>query len=135
MIKPGGVSIWWCTDGSPALVAGDHLQAGGVAQKLVQRAHDAAELGPEVALLHPALQHQLVQHHGAVHGRGQPVVLLHRRHHLGGRTSLHRLVGEEGALIGRVLFNVYRTAFIMHIFFKNHIKERKYKVYKRICMN
>ena len=55
---------------SPALVAGDHLEACGVTQQLVQCAHDAAKLGPQVALLHPALQHQLVQHHGTVHGRG-----------------------------------------------------------------
>lgn len=70
---------------SPWVGAGHHLEAGSVAEQLVQGADDAGELGPQVSLLHPALQHQLVQHHGTVHGRGQPVVLLHRRHHL--RTS------------------------------------------------
>lgn len=67
---------------SPRVCAGDHLEGGGVAEKLVQGADDLAELGPQVPLLHPALQHELVQHHGAVHGRGQAVVLLHSSHHL-----------------------------------------------------
>lgn len=66
----------------PRVRAGHHLEAAGVAQQFVQRVDDARELGPQVALLHPAFQHELVQHHGAVHGRGKPVVLLHRGHHL-----------------------------------------------------
>lgn len=76
---------------SPWVGAGHHLEAGGVAEQLVQGADDARELGPQVPLLHPALQHQLMQHHGTVHGWGQPVVLLYCRHHLNRKSLLTRL--------------------------------------------
>lgn len=55
---------------SPWVAAGHHLEARGVAEQFVQGADDTGELGPQVSLLHPALKHQLVQHHGAIHGRG-----------------------------------------------------------------
>lgn len=55
---------------SPWVAAGHHLEARGVAEQFVQGADDTGELGPQVSLLHPAFKHQLVQHHGAIHGRG-----------------------------------------------------------------
>lgn len=45
------------------------FEAVGVADHLVQRVDDLAELGPVVAVLLPAVQHELVQRARAVHGR------------------------------------------------------------------
>lgn len=45
------------------------FEAVGVSDHLVQRVDDLAELGPVVAVLLPAIQHELVQRAGAVHGR------------------------------------------------------------------
>ena len=62
--SPGG-------DGAAA-----RLEGGGVTDHLVQHADQVGELGPGVAVLLPAVQHELMEHQGAVHGRGQPEVLL-----------------------------------------------------------
>ena len=55
---------------------GHGLQGGGVAYHLVQGVDDVGEAWPSVAVLLPAVQHELVQSGGAVHRGGQPVVLL-----------------------------------------------------------
>lgn len=55
---------------------GHGLQGVGVTDHLVQVVDDLAEFGPVVAVLLPAVQHELVQCAGTVHGWGQPVVLL-----------------------------------------------------------
>lgn len=67
------------------MCAGHHFEAGGVADEFVQRVDDLRELGPQVPLLHPAVEHELVESGGAVHGRGQSIVLLHRIYHLQGQ--------------------------------------------------
>lgn len=72
---------------SPGGQRGRGLQRVGVADHLVQVVDDLAELGPVVALLLPAVQHELVQHAGAVHGGGQPVVLLDGGDDLQGATE------------------------------------------------
>lgn len=59
------------------------FEAVGVADHLVQRVDDLPKLGPVVAVLLPAVQHELVQGAWAVHGRWQPVVLLYGIDHLG----------------------------------------------------
>lgn len=62
-------------------------EAAGVADELVQEAEDVVEARPPAALLLPAVNHQLVQSHGAAHGRRQPVTLLYGQDHLqGGHT-------------------------------------------------
>lgn len=64
--------------------SGHSFQAGGVADHLVQRVYDVGEAWPSVAVLLPAVKHQLVQGGRAVHGRGQSIVLLDSIDHLGG---------------------------------------------------
>lgn len=61
---------------------GHGFETGRVPNHLVQRADDVSEAGSYVAVLLPAVQHQLVQGAGAVHGRGQTVVLLDGINHL-----------------------------------------------------
>lgn len=53
------------------------LESVGVADHLVQGADDLAEFRPVVAVFLPAVQHQLMQSTGTVHGGRQPVVLLY----------------------------------------------------------
>lgn len=64
------------------------LQAVGVTDHLVQVVDNLAKLGPVVAFLLPAVQHELVEGAGAVHGRGQPVVLLDGVDDLQGETQI-----------------------------------------------
>lgn len=59
------------------------FEAVGVADHLVQRVDNLAELGPVVAVLLPAVQHKLVQGAWAVHGWWQPIVLLYGINYLG----------------------------------------------------
>lgn len=61
---------------TPRRQRGHGLQRVGIADHLVQVADNLAELGPVVAVLLPAVQHELVQRAGTVHGWRQPVVLL-----------------------------------------------------------
>lgn len=59
-------------------------QTAGVADQFVQEGDDVGELGPMASLLLPAVQHELVQGHGAAHWRRQPVALLDGQNHLQG---------------------------------------------------
>ncbi len=61
---------------------GYSFEAGGVTDHLVQGADDVSEAGSYIAVLLPAVQHQLVQGTGAVHRRRQAVVLLNGINHL-----------------------------------------------------
>lgn len=76
--------IWpaWFDLPSGLCAVGDHLEAGSVADKLIQRGHNLGEFGPQVSLFYPAVQHELVQCCGAVHGWGESIVLLHGIYHL-----------------------------------------------------
>lgn len=58
------------------------LQSVGVADQLVQHVDDLSELWPVGPLPLPAVQHELVERHGAVHGRGQPIALINSLDHL-----------------------------------------------------
>lgn len=62
---------------------GYSFEAGGVTDHLVQGADNVGEPGSYVAVLLPAVKHQLVQGTGAVHRRRQTVVLLDGIDHLG----------------------------------------------------
>lgn len=73
---------------SPRRQRGHGLQRVGVADHLVQVVDNLAELGPVVAVLLPAVQHELVQRAGTVHGRRQPVVLLYSVDDLQGETQI-----------------------------------------------
>lgn len=66
----------------PRMCAGDHLKAGGIANKFVQGVDDLRELRSQVSFFHPAVQHKLMQGSRAVHGWGQSVVLLDCVDHL-----------------------------------------------------
>ncbi|TNN79359.1 hypothetical protein EYF80_010383 [Liparis tanakae] len=57
-------------------------QAAGVTDQFIQEGNDIGEFGPMTPLLLPAVQHQLVQGHGAAHWCRQPVALLNRENHL-----------------------------------------------------
>ena len=57
-------------------------QAAGVADQFVQEGNDIGEFWPMTPLLLPAVQHQLVQGHGAAHGCRQSVALFDRQNHL-----------------------------------------------------
>lgn len=62
-------------------------EAARVTDQLVQEAEDVVEARPPAALLLPAVNHQLVQSHGAAHGCRQPVTFLYGQDHLrGGHT-------------------------------------------------
>lgn len=58
------------------------LQSVGVADQLVQHVDDLSKLWPVSPLSLPAVQHELVERHGAVHGRGQPIALINSLDHL-----------------------------------------------------
>lgn len=87
-----GFLSWFCTKHiltfyneslpSGLCVVSDHLEAGGIADKLIQRGDNLGEFGSQVPLFHPAVQHELVQCCWAVHGWGQSIVLLHSIYHL-----------------------------------------------------
>lgn len=57
-------------------------QAAGVADQFIQEGNDIGEFWPMTPLLLPAVQHQLVQGHGAAHGCRQSVALFDRQDHL-----------------------------------------------------
>lgn len=63
---------------------GYSFEAGGVTDHLVQGADNVVEAGSYVAVLLPAVQHQLVQGTGAVHRWWKTVVLLNGINHLRG---------------------------------------------------
>lgn len=67
---------------------GHGLQRVGITDHLVQVVDDLAELGPVVAVLLPAVQHELVECAGTVHGWGQPVVLLNSIDYLRGDAQI-----------------------------------------------
>lgn len=58
------------------------FQAVGVADQFIQHVDDLAKLWPFGSFLLPAVQHQLVQGNGAVHGWRQPVTFLDSLYHL-----------------------------------------------------
>lgn len=58
------------------------LQRVGVADQLVQHVDDLSELGPVGPFPLPAVEHELVQRHGTVHGRRQPVAFIDGLDHL-----------------------------------------------------
>ena len=64
------------SDVSPCCCTCDDLQTAWVPDELVQNADNLLKLGSVVSVLLPAIEHQLIQRSWAVHGRGQPVVLL-----------------------------------------------------------
>lgn len=68
----------------PVHVLHQREEAAGVADELVQEAEDVVEARPPAALLLPAVNHQLMQSHGAAHRRRQPVPLLYGQDHLRG---------------------------------------------------
>lgn len=64
------------------------LQGVRVTDQLVQHVDDLAELWPVRPLPLPAVQHELMERHGAVHGRRQPVAFHNRFDHLERHQSL-----------------------------------------------
>lgn len=66
----------------PGRRVGRDFEAAGVADEFIQDADDLLELGPVVPLFLPAVQHQLVEGGGAVHGRGEAVTFIHRLYDL-----------------------------------------------------
>ena len=96
-------------DDLPGGGVGCDLQAAGIANELVQDADDLLKLWPVVAVLLPAVQHQLVECGGTVHRRGQSVALVHRFDHLQPKQkqerTKHRIIIQPGILAsGRTLF-------------------------------
>ena len=57
-------------------------QSPGVTDEFVQHVEDLAEGGSLCSVSLPTVEHELVQHHGTVHGSWQPVALLYRFNHL-----------------------------------------------------
>lgn len=66
----------------PGRRVGCDFEAAGVADEFVQDADDLLELGPVVPLFLPAVQHQLVEGSGAVHGRRETITFIHRLYDL-----------------------------------------------------
>lgn len=64
------------------------LQGVGVADQLVQHVDNLSELWPVSPLSLPAVQHELVECNGTVHGWGQSIALINGFDHLGGRLAL-----------------------------------------------
>ena len=60
------------------------LQSIGVANQLVQHVDNLSKLWPVGPLSLPAVQHELVQRHRAVHGRWQPIALINSLDYLNG---------------------------------------------------
>lgn len=61
------------------------LQGIGVADQFVQHVDDLSKLWPVGSLSLPAIQHELVESHRAVHGWGQPITLVNSLNHLDSR--------------------------------------------------
>lgn len=57
-------------------------QAAGVADQFIQKGNNISEFGPMTPLLLPAVQHQLVQGHGAAHWCRQPIALFNGQNYL-----------------------------------------------------
>lgn len=64
------------------------LQGVGVADQLVQHVDDLSKLWPVSPLSLPTVQHELVERHGTVHGRGQPIALINSLDHLDSTSML-----------------------------------------------
>lgn len=73
----------------PGRGVGCDFEAAGVADEFIQDADDLLELGPVVPLFLPAVQHQLVEGGGAVHGRREAVTFIHRLDDLDGGKRRH----------------------------------------------
>lgn len=58
------------------------LQCVRVADQLVQHVDDLSKFRSVGSLSLPAVQHELVECHRAVHGRGQPIALINSLDHL-----------------------------------------------------
>lgn len=69
-------------------------QAAGIADQLVQEADHVAKPWSSTAFLLPAEKHELVQGHGAAHGRREPVALLYRQNYLQ-NTDTQNLTGIQ----------------------------------------
>lgn len=67
-------------------LASGPLQGVGVADQFVQHVDDLSELWPVGPLPLPTVQHELVQGHGAVHGRWQPIAFVNGLDHLQSRS-------------------------------------------------
>lgn len=74
--------------------AGNCFKAGGVADEFVKRIDDIREAWPSVPIFLPAVEHQLVESSGTVHGGRQPVILLYSIDHLHTQILLS-FVGEH----------------------------------------
>lgn len=66
----------------PGRRVGCDFEATRVADEFIQDADDLFELRPVVPLFLPAVQHQLVEGSGAVHGRGEAVTFIYRLYYL-----------------------------------------------------
>lgn len=71
-----------CLFDSHSGYTGDCFKAGGVADEFVERIDDIREARPSVPIFLPAVEHQLVESSGTVHGGRQPVILLYGVDHL-----------------------------------------------------
>lgn len=67
---------------SPDGAVGELFQTVGVADEFVKSVDDLPKFGPFASGLLPAVQHQLVEDHRAVHRSGQPVTLIYSFNHL-----------------------------------------------------
>ncbi len=73
-------SFYWFD--SHSRYTGDCFKAGGVADEFVESIDDIREARPSVPIFLPAVEHQLVESSGTVHGGRQPVILLYSIDHL-----------------------------------------------------
>lgn len=89
---------------------GYSFEAGGVTDHLVQGADNVCEAGSYVTVLLPTVEHQLVQGTGAVHRRGQAVVLFNGINHL----------GEKGWEAWIVIYSVICIADLYYITHLSH---------------
>lgn len=64
------------------------LQSVGVTNQLVQHVNNLPKLWPVGPLSLPAIQHELVERHRAIHGWGQPIALINGLDHLGSKLML-----------------------------------------------
>lgn len=80
-------------------IVGPGLERRRVAYHFVQHADNIGEFGPCVPVLLPAVQHELVQRHGAVHGGGQPVALVNSLDHLEGRSMIGSFVERRITIV------------------------------------
>lgn len=69
-------------------ISSSPFQGAGVADQFVQHVDDLSKLWPVGSLSLPAVQHELVKCHRAVHGWGQPVALINSLDHLDRRQMM-----------------------------------------------